>query len=151
MKYSQVHVPTSLLFPTEVKPGMRVAFHVEWKTVWVAASGQCSAARMQGSVSSWLFSPATKMCLREGHRRADSHESVLTGSCEERRLFLEKLLHGMTKVLNVVSIAPKKGDSMAVREVKFSANPSHFVNSLCHFNMVNKTWKKILSDWILLT
>lgn len=45
----------------------------------------------------------------------------------------------MTKVLNVIPMAPRKGDSMAIREVKFSANPSHFVNSLCRFNMVNKT------------
>lgn len=45
----------------------------------------------------------------------------------------------MTKVLNVMPIAPRKGDSMAVREAKISANPSYFVNSMCCFNMVNKT------------
>lgn len=35
----------------------------------------------------------------------------------------------MRKVINVMPLAPRKNDSMAVREVKFLANPSHFVNT----------------------
>lgn len=82
-----------------------------------------------------------------GHHKGHSHKSMLTASYEKRRLFLQKLLHGMTKVLNVMPIAPRKGDSMAVREVKISANPSHFVNSLYRFSMVKRERKSFLIEY----
>lgn len=47
MKYSQVHGSTSLIFPAEMKPGVRVAFPAEWKLVWAVVCGQRSAAPAQ--------------------------------------------------------------------------------------------------------